>query len=217
MLFIKYIIIKIYLPRVLLRKWICSFCSSNVYIPSCAERDTFYSDTEVTTTQHTLTHTHTYYFEVHQDNVNDYTYFHQFSANQYVFRPAASGTYSQQIKANGSTFITVECPCETDGELWAEPGKHADKVWQECIDMGLLKPATPRYLSVDFVKAPVTHRYEKSGYEKIAKGVERKIDALDGVIVVPSRSAFSRREIYLTVDDAVNIMAKGQEWQSFKS
>jgi len=151
-----------------------------------------------------------YYFEVHEKYVNDYTYFHQFSANQYVFRPAASGSYSQQVKANGSTFITVECPCEVGGQLWSEAAEKAEEVWQECIDMGLLKPETPRYLNFDFIKAPVTHRYEKVGYENIAKQVEKKIAALDGVIVVPNRSASARREIYLTVDESINAMAIGQ-------
>jgi len=147
---------------------------------------------------------------VHEKYVNDYTYFHQFSANQFVFRPAASGAYSQQVKADGASFITVECPCEVGGQLWSEADGKADEVWQECIDMGLLKPETPRYLSFDFVRAPVTHRYEKAGYEGVAKQVEQDIQALEGAIVVPNRSAFSRREIYVTVAESVNAMALGQ-------
>jgi len=150
-----------------------------------------------------------YYFEVKQEFVEDYTYFHQFSAGQRVFRPAAAGNYGQQVTPDGATFITVECPCEKDGDLWTSPESFAEEVWRECIDMGILAPNTPNFLDFHFVKAPVTHRYAKCGYEAIAQKIEGDIEALSGSLIVPSRNAFTRREIFLTVEESVREFVEG--------
>lgn len=151
-----------------------------------------------------------YYFEVKQAYVQDYTYFHQFSAGQRVFRPAAAGSYGQQVSSEGNTFITVECPCEKGGDLWDSPENFAQEVWLECVDMGILAADTPQFLDFDFVKAPVTHRFAKCGYESIAQELEGEIDALGGTLIVPNRNAFTRREIFLTVEEGVRELVEGK-------
>ena len=145
-----------------------------------------------------------YYFALDSKYVCDYTYFHQFTPGSLVFRSSAAGIYSQQIKENGLTYISAECPTLIGSSLWESPDQYVDGVWNECLSMGLLRKDAVRGKEYKVMRAPVTHKYNKVGYAAICDEIDHKIEKTDGVVVKPSRKAFTRRELMWAVEECVN-------------
>jgi hypothetical protein len=144
-----------------------------------------------------------YYFCVQAKYVNDYTYFHQFTPGSLIFRSAAAGLYSGQIKKDGMTFISAECPTNVGSDLWNQPEKYIEGVWQECIAMDLLKTDAVKGPEVKIMKAPITHKFNKVGMLSLMDDFNTKIDNTNLAIVKPGRNAFTRREIMWSVEEMV--------------
>lgn len=147
-----------------------------------------------------------FYFKVDAEKINNYTYFHQFTPNRYVFRSAAAGLYSKQYDDTGNSFISVECPAIVGSEFWQTPSLFQTRVWQECMDMGLLKKDAQFIGEPKIKKAPVTHRYPKKGYFSLCEELEKDVVATKKVIVLPYKEAFTRREVMFSIEDAIEKM-----------
>jgi protoporphyrinogen oxidase len=147
-----------------------------------------------------------FWFQVERSKVRNYTYFHQFTPGRTVFRSSAAGVYSGQTKADGTTYTSAECPAPPGGELWNAPEKFVDRVWDECVRMGLLEPGA-RPLAHTFAKAPVTHRFAKVGFTTLAREMDERIASTRGAIVMPSQDSFTRREIMWSMEAAVERVA----------
>lgn len=146
-----------------------------------------------------------YTFITHVDRVLDCTYFHQFTPGAHVYRSAAAGRYSHQINDDGSTFVMCECPTDVDSERWVNAEKYAPAAWQECVDMGLIQGDMPPDAS-HVTKAKITYRLPKVGCTAACDELEEKIGETGSRIIMPLRSAFTRREIYYSLENLVDLV-----------
>jgi protoporphyrinogen oxidase len=148
-----------------------------------------------------------YYFAIDPKICNNYTYFHKFTPGDLVFRPSAAGLYSEQINEAGETYISVECGANSESAIWKDPDAHAQKVWDECVQMGLLKES-PMSKSYVWHRVPVTHRLPKTSFFTERKQLDDAVVASNNVMVIPDPNAFVRREIMWAVEASVeNILA----------
>ncbi len=147
-----------------------------------------------------------YAFQTHVDRIYDCTYFQHFTPGAYAYRSAAAGRYSHQIREDGSTFITCECPASIDSERWENAEANAPAVWQECIDIGLIS-GQEGFDDYNVLRAKVTHRMPKPGYGAACDALQEKVEATDSRIILPSRHAFNRREIFYTLTGLPEIVA----------
>lgn len=144
-----------------------------------------------------------YYFRVKQDQINNYTYFHQFTPSRHVFRSSAAGLYSKQSDLNGESFVSVECPTIIGNDMWLNPSKYQQEVWNECVNMGLVAQGS-NFIDEPLIrKAPVTHRFPLVGCLDLCQELDHEIHKLDGALIVPKNEAFTRREIMFAVEEAI--------------
>lgn len=144
-----------------------------------------------------------YTFETEENNINDYTYFHQFSPELVTFRPTSAGVMSKQVTPDGKTFIVAECPTEIGSEIWENPEEYAEQSWKEIEMIGLTKPGTAKFLDVDFVKVKQTYNMPKVGAEEILTELDSEVENTNGRVILPNRNAFLRREIYWAVEESI--------------
>ena len=142
-------------------------------------------------------------FETNSKNINDYTYFHQFSDNLITFRPTSSGLMGKQVSEEGNTFIVAECPTGIGSELWEDPEAYANQSWEEIKKMGLVTADCGGFVDMHFFKAKQTYCMPKVGSEDLCDEIEREIKNTNGVVILPKRSAFLRREIFWAVEDSI--------------
>ncbi|WP_086932521.1 NAD(P)-binding protein [Agarilytica rhodophyticola] len=147
-----------------------------------------------------------FYFKVKENKVNNYTYFHQFTPDRYVFRSAAAGLYSNQVDSDGNSFISVECPATIGSDFWQNPENFQLYVWQECMNMGLLKSDAKIIDTPKIKKAPVTHKYPKKGYFSLCEELEESVAKTKNILILPRKEAFTRREVMWAVEDAIEKM-----------
>jgi protoporphyrinogen oxidase len=130
------------------------------------------------------------------DSISDLTYLQNFDPDGTTYRTAAAGIFSNQVREDGSSFITCECPTTTDSDLWNNPENYVEKVWQECQDLKVIK-AGSELLDHDIVKIPQTFKVAKLGYsEKIAE-FESILASKNPRVVLQNVVPFFRRDVYL--------------------
>ena len=146
-------------------------------------------------------------FEVPSSAVNNFTYFHQFSANTLVYRSSAMGVYSNQIKADGKTFVTAECPTDKGTEFWNNPEKFMQDVWDELVSMELIKHGEILPNVRFFSCLPSTHRIPLVGHENALGNFEKHMALRHKNILIEGNKAFLRREIFLNAKSMVEKLA----------
>lgn len=102
-------------------------------------------------------------FEVPSEAVCELDYLNDYAPQRSAFRYGNQGVYSQQIKANGNTFILAE--------VWSHPKdfstkltpQHADEVWGNILDVGFVNGISD-YVSNYFFSAPVAFTVPSLGW-----------------------------------------------------
>jgi len=134
-----------------------------------------------------------FYFVVPEENVGPYTYLQDFTPENLVFRISTAGTYSRQIKPDGTTFICCEVTTELGSPVWEDPQGQAERVWQEALAMGAV---TGVWHGDPYVlKTPVSYRVGKPGYSAVRNDLAKGIAALCPRIVIDAQGAFYRTDI----------------------
>jgi len=134
-----------------------------------------------------------FYFVVPEGNVGPYTYLQDFTPENLVFRISTAGSYSRQIKADGTTYICCEVTTELGSPVWEDPQSHAEAIWQEALALGAV--TGPRHGDFHVLKTPVSYRVGKPGYGAVLDDLAKGIAALSPRIVVDAQGAFYRTDI----------------------
>lgn len=135
-------------------------------------------------------------------DIAEFTYMQNFDPGSLTYRTAASGIYSDQVNSDGVSFITCECPADTNAERWQEAERFALPIWQECKDLGLLS-ADAELLDHHILRLPVTYKVAKLGYDAKIRAFNDELATRNPHIIFRDVKPFFRCEIY---EDSKNIL-----------
>lgn len=129
-------------------------------------------------------------------HIKDFTYIQNFDPEGLTYRTASAGLYSNQIRNDGSSFFTCECPVSLDSVYWDNPNDMVEKVWQECIGLEVVQ-ADAELIDYDVIKIPVTFKPAKVGYSQRIEEIQAKVFEASNKVLLRNLKTFFRREIYL--------------------
>lgn len=135
------------------------------------------------------------------NNIKDFTYLQNFDPGQLTYRTAAAGIFSNQIREDGVSFITSECPAAVGSEKWQNTEVMVGKVWEECKALGIIKPDA-ELLDSHFVRVPSTFKLPLLGYTGRINEFYSEIPKRSSRVILRNVIPFFRREIY---NDSLNI------------
>lgn len=130
------------------------------------------------------------------DKVRDFTYLQNFDPDQLTYRTAAAGRFSHQVRADGVSFVTAECPAEIGSENWNNPDAMAQKVWDEIKELGVVEKDA-KLVGSDIKRIPVTFKLAKLGYAQAFKDFHGKVAQEHDKVILRDVTPFFRRDIYL--------------------
>ena len=137
-----------------------------------------------------------YTFVTKSSTVKDFTYLQNFDPQQFTYRTAATGLFSNQIADNGDTFITSECPADTSADFWADCDNYGERVWQEVKDLGIVDANAP-LLNIDVKRIPSSFKLAKVGYNNSVDKYSKILTDSYPLISLRDVKPFFRRDIYL--------------------
>lgn len=135
-------------------------------------------------------------FITNASHIKDFTYIQNFDLKGLTYRTASAGLFSNQIRDDGSSFFTCECPVSIDSAYWNDPASMVEKVWQECMELGVVHPDA-ELIEHDVIKIPVTFKPAKLGYSERIEEIQSKISEASHRVLLRNLKTFFRREIYL--------------------
>ena len=147
-------------------------------------------------------------FETEAKNINDYTYFHQFSHDSLVFRSSAMGVYSSQISSEGKTFVTAECPTDLGSRFWNDPESYLNVIWSELVGMGLVKGGVSLPKTYNYAKLRKTHVMPKVGHTEALKKMIEISSSEYPDIITHGHQAFLRRDIFINAKKNIGEFVK---------
>lgn len=146
-----------------------------------------------------------YYFRIHPDLVNDYTYIHDFSAGKLCFRASTPGLYGNQIDEDGNTYICAEVPVKINTELWNNPERHLDAIWNELIAMELVKRSAT-YHSSKNIKMPVAYVLPSHGWEGVKLEHDAKFNNYKDSVIFSDSNTFGKINILQSVKQDLKVL-----------
>jgi protoporphyrinogen oxidase len=135
------------------------------------------------------------------DKIRDFTYLQNFDPDQLTYRTAAAGIFSNQIRDDGVSFITSECPAAIGREHWQNTEAMVGKVWEECKALGIIMPDAELADSY-FARVPSTFKLPLLGYTDRINEFYQEIPKRSQRVILRNVIPFFRREIYL---DSLNL------------
>ncbi len=136
-----------------------------------------------------------------KENIKDFTYLQNFDPDGITYRTASAGIYSGQTRDDGASFITCECPANTESDTWKNAPDMYGKIWDECKALNIVS-RDAELLDHHILRAPVTFKVAKLGYDEKIKEFRDEVTKRNPRIVFRDVKPFFRREIYL---DSFNI------------
>ena len=128
--------------------------------------------------------------------IKDFTYLQNFNLNGYCQRFASAGLYSNQIKDDGTSFITCECPVTIGSELWNNSDNLHEEVWKEAKNLGVVS-SEAKLEDYDTIKVPTTIKMPMIGFFENLYNFADRISEEFPNIIFRKNIPFFRREIYL--------------------
>lgn len=129
------------------------------------------------------------------DKVRDFTYLQNFDPDQLTYRSAASGRFSHQVRDDGVSFVTCECPAEIGGARWNDPDGMAQDVWDEIRRLGVVE-MDAELVDYDVKRIPATFKLAKLGYNAAFKAFHEEVAANHDRVILRDVVPFFRRDIY---------------------
>lgn len=135
------------------------------------------------------------------DRVQDFTYLQNFDPQGVTYRTAAAGIFGNQIKPDGTTFLTCECPIRPGSEKWDKAEGMAGEIWAECKALGVVGPDA-ELIASDILRIPVTFKLPKLGYTAKIEEFRAEAARRSRRVILRNVVPFFRRDIYL---DSLNL------------
>ncbi|MGZ2259825.1 NAD(P)-binding protein [Roseobacter sp. A03A-229] len=130
------------------------------------------------------------------DKVRDFTYLQNFDPDQLTYRSAAAGRFSHQVRDDGVSFVTCECPAEVGSAHWNDPDSLATDVWAEIKELGVVD-SDADLVAADVKRIPVSFKLAKLGYADAFKKFHGDVSSQHDKVILRDVVPFFRRDIYL--------------------
>ena len=131
-----------------------------------------------------------------RENIKDFTYLQNFDPKGFTYRTASAGIYSNQVDAQGNSFVTSECPTPIDSVRWARHTEAHGDIWQECKALGIVQPDA-ELVSHSILRLPSTFKVAKVGLDDKIEEFQHEVARRAPQIVFRDLKPFFRRDIYL--------------------
>ena len=131
-----------------------------------------------------------------KNHIKNFTYIQNFNSDGLCNRFAASGIYSNQLSAEGLSFITAECPTTVGGKTWENYESLHEKVWLEAKSLKVVSESA-ELKGFDTVRVPKTVKMKKLGFDEAYTKFKQELRTITKNIVIPENVPFFRREIFL--------------------
>ena len=140
-------------------------------------------------------------FITNADKIRDFTYLQNFDPNGLTYRSAAAGLFSNQIKEDGRSFITCECPSIIGSDAWDNPEGQVEAIWDECRTLGVVAEDA-QMLDHEVITIPATFKPPKIGYKERIQEFHEQLPKYSERVLLRKTMPFFRREIYF---DSMNL------------
>lgn len=98
-----------------------------------------------------------------------YTYVHDFTEDHLIYRVSSPGFYDMQTTYKNQSYLCAEVPTALEKDIWKNPRKYNEKIWNEIRDTGMVDEDMPD--DIYHISAPASVPLYKSGYEAIKEEV----------------------------------------------
>lgn len=115
-----------------------------------------------------------FYYFIDKDAQPSYTYVHDFTPENSVFRASSPGFYGQQSNSKGQSYICAECVTETSTDLWQSPEKYENKIWEELKTMGMV--SSDEWQESYSLSTPVSYSMFKVGYNNALAKISNRLE-----------------------------------------
>ena len=132
----------------------------------------------------------------HVDKIKNFTYLQNFNINGYTFRTAATGLFSNQVRDDGISFITSECPVEIGSVKWKNAKNLVPDIWEECKALEIVKQDAD-LVDYKIIRFPSTFKPPLVGYHEKLEDILDEVQKRSQRVYVNNTEPFFRREIYL--------------------
>lgn len=133
--------------------------------------------------------------------IGDFTYLQNFDPDGLTYRTAAAGIFGNQVRPDGTTFLTCECPIRPGSELWDKAETLGDAIWKECKALGVVAADAP-LIDCDIIRIPITFKLPKVGYTAGIEEFRAETARRSKRVLLRNVVPFFRRDIYL---DSLNL------------
>lgn len=140
-------------------------------------------------------------------DIKDFTYLQNFGPHGITYRTASAGIYSNQIDADGNSFITCECPAPIDSERWKDSAELHSVIWQECKDLSIVS-SDAELVRHSVLRLPVTFKLSKIGHDDRIREFQDEVQKRAPDVIFRDVKPFFRRDIYLDSLKIADLVAR---------
>lgn len=138
-------------------------------------------------------------------HIKDFTYLQNFDPEGITYRTASAGIYSNQVKPDGTSFVTCECPTEIGSPRWENPDNYTQAIWEECKALNIVSKDA-LLADSQIIKIPSTFKVAKLGYDEKIAEFNAELAKRNKRIIFRNVKPFFRKEIFtdsFTITDLV--------------
>jgi glycine/D-amino acid oxidase-like deaminating enzyme len=138
--------------------------------------------------------------------IKNFTYLQNFDPGGYTYRTASAGIYSNQITADGRSFVTCECPAAMDSDRWRRANELAGEIWNECKALQVVA-GDAELLDHQIVRLPSTFKVAKLGFDQRIREFQDEVARRNPRVLFRDVKPFFRREIYLESAKVLDLLS----------
>jgi protoporphyrinogen oxidase len=114
-----------------------------------------------------------FYYKIKKALEGPYDYIHNYDEKPLFFRASQPGKYGVNNCPAGYSYICVECTTNTKSDIWSQPEKFVDKIWEELQELQFINQG--QYDIFTIKQAPVSYKVPKLAYNGFIKKINQKI------------------------------------------
>ena len=134
-----------------------------------------------------------FYYFVDYDEKPAYDYIHDFRSDTTAYRMSAPGFYGKQVNDKNQSYYCVEVPSSTDSDVWKNSEKYYDKVWEQMIQVGLVKKGKPQ--ESFHLNSPMSYPMMRKGYKPFYNQIVSRVEKEFPAVVNVNMNAYTKNEM----------------------
>ena len=135
-----------------------------------------------------------FYFLIPADSDVRYTYLHDFSVDQLVYRLSSPGFYGKQCNHEGLSYLLVEVPTKVGSNIWNNPKEYERKVWNYVKCTGISQNEHP--VKIIIKKTPVSYPVFGKSFRKSFSQYQQKIQKNFPDVILANPYSYAKVDSY---------------------